>query len=886
MPIRSLPTCIVLAVLAMVLTACAPEPRTQDYPPIRFVELQRAALRDNPPPPVEVPLDEAWVADAGQTAITEEGLRWTAVGEKSGLRVPVEVDTRIYNAIELEMRVDRGHSCEIGWHSDVQANAIPLRERRPKRFMVSPGEVFEHYTFVLATAPDIPWLGTVQELLIRPSIEPDAGAILRRVRFVHHPLPHAVQKALDAASLDVFQGTLAPVPFIVPPDATFEAHVGLAAEASYRSHAGVVRTFRAVLSTAAGEERVLAEVALDPVAHTEHRGWQPVRADLADLAGQEVALSLEIDRGERSAGGHAYWAAPMVTSRAPDPDAVPVVLISCDTLRADHLSCYGYGKTTSPFLDAWAAEEAVLFENPIVNETWTLPSHMTMFTGRHPKHHKVTKQADLAQDIPTLGAMLRGRGYVCGGFAGTQWWLAAPRGFGRGMDMYDLSKTQFRHVHETLPRMFTWLDEHPLHRRFLFFHNYDVHYKFAEDDESYPYDPGVEEFRVNMRAFDTAKLFQEPEMQGRNASAIVGGYRYGMYDFSPEEHAFLRAGYDDSILLVDDAIRQLIERLKAEGFYDEALIIVTADHGETLGDGDTLFDRRDYGHNGVYEELCRVPLIVKFPGGAFAGRRHAPMVQSADIFATILTEAGIDLPDGIDGQSLRAVLKEKAAPLDTAYVHHGENFAVRTNTWKLHRTLTSEQDTRKFFNLKNDPGERDNLFSQDPPEMEPLAEKLEDYFRPSVQGWNIQFAYPASGWQVGYAFTSDEPLTAAHEVNREGEFKAGWVRPNNVVYETVTVDPAPYHFVKPESERGSLRIALASPTPFRTVYPGSAAEPVQRFEVSLDPTEQRYPKPASLEPLDGPTVYIWHGPPMELETSQMKTTEEIEEELANIGYLE
>src|SRR5690606_10421579 len=118
-----------------------------------------------------------------------------------------------------------------------------------------------------------------------------------------------------------------------------------------------------------------------------HRRWVPMYSDLSSYSGESVTIELRTDPVEHQEGDDAYWGNPMVLAREKRPEDIPVILISCDTLRPDHLSCYGYERKTSPNLDAFA-QEAVLFENAVSQYVWTLASHMTMLTGQYPETHR------------------------------------------------------------------------------------------------------------------------------------------------------------------------------------------------------------------------------------------------------------------------------------------------------------------------------------------------------------------------------------------------------------------------------------------------------------------------------------------------------------------
>lgn len=191
------------------------------------------------------------------------------------------------------------------------------------------------------------------------------------------------------------------------------------------------------------------------------------------FAGATVDLLLEVDARRAARGDYAVWGNPIVYGHR-ETTRTPVILISCDTMRADHLSCYGYVRETSPNLDAFA-KEAVLFENAITPETWTLTAHTSMLTGLYPRHHHVNASTNLAETVQTLPETLGKMGI-------------------RHRRIHRLSPVdvaierncpRIRHVFnagigaanmiETKSLVNAWLASHAAAPFFLFYHNYDLH---------------------------------------------------------------------------------------------------------------------------------------------------------------------------------------------------------------------------------------------------------------------------------------------------------------------------------------------------------------------------------------------------------------------------
>ncbi|HJQ84480.1 MAG TPA: sulfatase [Candidatus Binatia bacterium] len=297
--------------------------------------------------------------------------------------------------------------------------------------------------------------------------------------------------------------------------------------------------------------------------------------------------------------------------RDPRPDVVLVVL---DTVRADHLSLYGYPRPTMPKLEAFAAD-AVVYRNAIAPDTWTPPSHASLFTGLAPSDHGVRYARDrpgggvyaLAGSVPTLAERLSQAGYRTAGFAGNDAYLDPLFGLDRGFARY-------RHVGleragKLVPVVSAWLRRRRGRSVFLFLNVMDAHEPY---DPPPPYD----------------RLFP-----GRLDRPV--GRHIGTRVPDADEAAHYVSQYDGELRYVDDGLAEIFAALRATDRYENALIVVTADHGELLGDGGR------WGHGGEpVRALVHVPLIVKYPGGARRGVEEQP-VSLVDVAPTILAVLGL-----------------------------------------------------------------------------------------------------------------------------------------------------------------------------------------------------------------------------------------------------
>ena len=298
----------------------------------------------------------------------------------------------------------------------------------------------------------------------------------------------------------------------------------------------------------------------------------------------------------------------------------PVILISIDTLRSDHLPAYGYKGVDTPNIDAFR-RDAILYRNAYSHCPMTLPSHVSMLTGLLPAQHGVRDNQGFHFDgakHSTVPALLRARGYATGA-AVSSVVLAAENGLATSFDDYDAAIDTHagsafaeyqRPGNITEERAEKWIDAHASKPFFYFFHIYEPHV---------PYDP-PEPFR------------------SRYADA-----------------------YDGEIATADAIVGKLLAFLKSKGIYDRAIIVLASDHGEGLDN-----HGEDQHSILIYREALQVPLLLKLPGSKLAGSNAAAPAALTDIAPTILTLLGVDVPKESSQVSLLSLL-EKSAPHRRVY---------------------------------------------------------------------------------------------------------------------------------------------------------------------------------------------------------------------------
>jgi arylsulfatase A-like enzyme len=383
-----------------------------------------------------------------------------------------------------------------------------------------------------------------------------------------------------------------------------------------------------------------------------------------------------------------------------------LLLISIDTLRADHLSLYGYSRPTSPNLEALAID-AVVFDQSVNNGGWTLPVHMSMMTSLTPPVHNVLEVYDrLPQERITLAEVLKQAGYDSAAFADGGG-MKGKHGFRQGFGRYN---GRGGGLDVSLPKAFRWLDRHQGSRFFLFLHTYDVHSKTRKEpytcpgtySELYVARPPAgfdgchdQKCATDLLVWMNNQTWTNPEF---DVEDVV----------SAESLDWMIALYDGCINFVDAQLQKVFDDLKQRGLYDQTMIIVTSDHGEEFLDHGFF-----HHHNQPYEEIVRTPLIIKFPYSEFAGRRVGALASTIDLMPTVLDVLNLPIPDQAMGTSLLPLLVDDQ-PVRSVVQIAGPtgshvSSALRSEQWKF----VKGTNRNLLFDLTVDPEERRNLIDEE-----------------------------------------------------------------------------------------------------------------------------------------------------------------------------
>jgi arylsulfatase A-like enzyme len=387
-----------------------------------------------------------------------------------------------------------------------------------------------------------------------------------------------------------------------------------------------------------------------------------------------------------------------------------VIWISFDSVRADHCSFDGYGRNTTPQLDAVAAR-GVRFSRAIAQAPYTLPSYSSMLTSRYVAQLAVKQQHDakdpakvvsvapspLPDDV-LLSEALHDAGYRTAAFV--QSWISEPFGFDQGWDL-------FRHkqesLHEKLPAVLEWIEKNRGGRFFVFLYSTDTHYPF-------------------LHAHERRNLYGAYPSDFQFTLDTIQGVREGKIQPTADDVANAMAMYDEGIHWTDADLAPLFRYLREKNLAEKTILVFNADHGEEFDEHGVISHGQTY-----YDGVIRTPLVISAPGVPRPGREERELVQNIDVAPTLLDMVGVERPKGWSGRSLKGLLADsgKDAPgPGTAYCEGAWTFWVGSVVSGERKFILVTPQERMLFDLASDPGEKSNLASSDPDSVRTLYHAL------------------------------------------------------------------------------------------------------------------------------------------------------------------
>jgi arylsulfatase A-like enzyme len=427
------------------------------------------------------------------------------------------------------------------------------------------------------------------------------------------------------------------------------------------------------------------------------RGWIKEDIDLRPYANKQIRLTFETSASAANKNLLSAWINPVIIDTSASPKKLNVILISIDTLRSDHLSCYGYAKNTTPHIDQ-LAKKGVIFRNTIAQAPYTMSSHMSLLTSLYPSFHGVNKlkESYLNSEVTTLAEALYNEAYRTWAIVGGGQ-LSAGYGFAEGFETFieynHKTDVQFK-VDETIE----FLEKEKHNNFFVFFHTFRPHAPYK------PPAPYKTMFDSNYAGYVDGQI------------STINAMNDGKIPMTLRDVQHLQALYDGEIRQTDDALAPLFEYLHKTGLDENTLVVITSDHGEEFAEHGKV---GLHSHT-LYDELLRVPLIMVLPGTLPKGLTIDNQVRSIDIAPTILETLQIHKVDSMQGTSLVNLMETGVANADEKYA-----YSERLPTDKIYlrsaRTSSSkfiyEEDrddghqNYMQFDLKGDPKEQHNLYS-------------------------------------------------------------------------------------------------------------------------------------------------------------------------------
>jgi arylsulfatase A-like enzyme len=459
-------------------------------------------------------------------------------------------------------------------------------------------------------------------------------------------------------------------------------------------------------------------------------GWAENRERPLTPAAQRAVLSGAVVIAVIAFAGAALPRSP--EANRPARKGWNVLLLILDTQRAANLGVYGYARNTSPNIDAFAREAAV-FEKAIATAPWTLASHASFFTGRWPSELSTSWNVRLDDQYPTVAEIFRERGYATGGFVANEIYTSPRSGLGRGFQIYrgDQLKPVTILKNAWLTRSFMmrvrpdpdhtwgrksaadvrnefagWLDEIRGASFFAFLNFMDTHSPYPAPA---PFDT----------MFSGKHIKNRPHMAER-------------FNYKGNDLRHFVDAYDQSLAYTDAEIGKLLEDLKHRGELDRTIVIITADHGEQLGERNPQLILHG---NSLYYSVLHVPLIIRHPGDATARGRFDMPVSLRDLPATMLAMAGGESSDKkIPGSSLAVVWQRPGAASMSPPLAQLTPLAHQEKRWKhwgqsvisgQYHYIRNGTDKEELYDVVADPWERTDLLKQGqqvPAEMRRLVQ--------------------------------------------------------------------------------------------------------------------------------------------------------------------
>jgi arylsulfatase A-like enzyme len=667
----------------------------------------------------------------------------------------LHIDLRVHmqasrsDLFELEARGLRtGKSIRLYWASKGQTLHISRSLRRD--FRDGTGQSTKKFLFPVAESPL--WGGNIDHLRIEFTTDPGQDIEIEAFRSLKRVVePELLRQAL-AKPWYVGVGDEYRASMLAPPGLNISRSVRLPRNARFLSAYSVPNTqttdvdFRVVVTDSPSGD-LLIEKSF-PWSLTSSGGWNRAEVDLAEFGGRFVTITLQTETGRAldPLEGLPSWGHPEIRWDQESTKRPNVFAISLDTLRADHVSLYGYDRMTTPNIHRWASERGTVFETTVASAPWTLPSHVSIFTGLDSLVHGVIHADPAPPSLRTLAEILREVGYTTAAVTGGSY-LNPRYGVTQGFDLHrSIGGDPAEELSQETAFALDWLDSHQDDKPFFFFfHTYEIH------DPYTPRDPFLNQLArrtvgADVRDFITSPVGAASTFGYRPRRNIKIRFRDG--DRAPVDLPWSDVqtaidAYDSGIAYADHYIGSILDRLESSGIADNTIIVLFSDHGESLGDHGLA------SHSSLYDHDLLVPLIIAPANKTERVRKVHSQVRLIDVMPTVLDLVGISPPPDIDGRTLAPLMisgDEKDLHPNRALSYAAvTNFgiSVRTPDRKyIFRNSPWRATTgwEELYDLVRDPSETSAL--TDPDELMRFRGFAVDYIDNELEGLRIVIRNP------------------------------------------------------------------------------------------------------------------------------------------------
>jgi arylsulfatase A-like enzyme len=663
---------------------------------------------------------EQWKVLEGSISSAPDGLLLSAESNRhASIWRQVAVDAARVDVVVVRTTARPIGAMQLYWAAPGERFAADVRSD-PDGVRELPSGEFE-IEFVVRDAPD--WRGRIDRIRFT--------AVLR---FRESPLVvtavEGARQTVDTQALEAASGT----PWVVELD--HERRYGFVAapgqHISWRPEsrrgdrltlgfgAKTTGAARALFRVATSNSRQPLFEATVGRGHLSADRWHDAAVDVSDAAGSELRFEHEViaDPGDGEGGAVAFWAGPELASPRAS-DRPNLLLVSLDTVRPDHLSLYGYGRPTTPRLDRWA-ENAAVFEQAVTTAPWTLPAHLSMLTGLDAFEHGVNHRSRVPGELELLAETLREAGYRTAAVTGGGF-LEPEYGLHQGFDSYRYypHHTDEGELAHGLQAALDWLSDGPRQPWFVFFHTYEPHYPYHARR------PYLERLNGGAPVPDPRDLaYVTTGLDMEHAFELTKRWRFRRRgeprrELTAAELAGLIDLYDSGIAYSDDMLRRLLEAVEDAG---EAVVAITSDHGEALGEHGLA------GHAYLEDFNALIPLALKRPGRR-EGRRIGTQVRITDLAPTFLELAGLEPTTTGSGRSLVPLLdgvreRDREAAIYASFANRGLALRLGRRAKYLFNNSAWESlwGRQALYDLTADPDEWRDLAAVGA-DVEPLARR-------------------------------------------------------------------------------------------------------------------------------------------------------------------